>query len=598
MKAAILFSFIVSAIAIQCPIYECGTVPAGVCAQINSNSSILLNQNGCPNGQACNLTQVWDPIGAIPAENVQCVPEEQLDTNPLKLLNITEFLMPLLNQSNIELQPEVSALEGNVTGVQANVTGVQANVTGVQGNVTGIQANVTGVQGNATGIQANVTAAEGTNATTAQEGIPPASVNITTNATGTTVETNATTVIANSTSGGGGRRLQGGRGGVGPPAGGAGPTTVVNVTTVAPVNATTPPSSGAPPAGQPNATLASPANVTTPITAVNVTTVPPLANATAGQPGAQPEAQPGAQPSPPQPSGPANVTAVPISGAPNATVTGPQAPNATATGPQAPNVTAPGPQAPTPTPPTGPTVNQTAGAPSNATLTPTNVTAIQPSENITSTGQENITSVAAGILQAQNQTAPSGQSTATLQNTPVISTNNATNTTELDVSNIAQVLSQYVQQNESGYNVAIPGVGFISIQSQEKKISCVIAKNRDLASGTAPFECNTDADCLLQDGTFATCICGMDGKSYCKPDYYDSEFSAFTDQCKNGEMDQEVFIEWVRYHHYYLPLKTAPNCGENLFMELQKASQSQQIAAQSSGEMLAMSLVMILLLLA
>jgi hypothetical protein len=145
--------------------------------------------------------------------------------------------------------------------------------------------------------------------------------------------------------------------------------------------------------------------------------------------------------------------------------------------------------------------------------------------------------------------------------------------------------------------VIIPGVGFISIQSQQKKISCVIAKNRNLVSGQPPSQCNTDADCLLEDGTFATCICGMDGTSYCKPDYYDNVFSAFTDQCKNGEMDQEVFVEWVRYHYYYIHLQSAPDCGENLFMELQKASQSEQIAAESSGEVLAMSLVMVLLLL-
>ena len=633
MKAAILFSFIVSAIAIQCPNYECGTVAAGVCAQVQ-NSSILLNQDGCPNGQACNLTQVWDPIGAIPANSVQCVSEAELDTNPLKLLNITEFLMPLLNQSNLELQPGVSGVEGNVTAVQGNVTAVQGNVTAAQANVTVAQGTLSAAQGNLTTAQGNVTAAQGTltaaqgnvteaqgnvteaqgnvtaaqgnvsaaqvnatgaqgnvsaaqvnatgaqgnvsaaqvNATTAQGG-SPVLVNITTNATGTTVETNNTT-------GGGSRRLQGGRGGVGAPIPG-GPSTTVNVTTISLTSnatnatATPTPTPGAPPGGQPNATIAAPANVTTPITTlnvttVNVTTVPPLGNATAGQPGAQP----GAQPSPPQPSSPANVTAVPISSAPNAT--------------------APGPEAPAPTPPPA---NQTAAAPTNATLVPANVTEVQPSENITSTGQENITSEVAGILQAQNQTAPSGQSTATLENTPVISTDNATNTTVLDVSNIAQTLSQFIQKNESGYNVDIPGVGFISIQSEQPKISCVIAKNRNLVSGQPPVKCETDADCQLEDGTFATCICGMDGTSYCKPDYYDDVFSAFTDQCKNGEMDQEVFVEWVRYHHYYIPLQTAPDCGEDLFIELQRASQSEQIAAQSSGEMLALSLAMILLLL-
>jgi hypothetical protein len=498
--------------------------------------------------------------------------------------------MPLLNQSNLETQEGVSA--GNITAPQTAV-GAE-NITEGAGNMT------------------------------SAEGIQPASVNITTNATGTTVETNTTTVISNSTSGGGRRRLQGGRGGVGPPATG-GPATTVNVTTVSPVsNASVPTSPGAPPAGQPNATVTS-----TPITVVNVTTVPSLGNATVGQPGAQP--------SPPEPSGPANVTAVPISATPNVTAPTPEGPpanvtaptpegppanvtaptpegppanvtaptpegppaNVTAPTPEGPpaNVTAPTPEAPGPTPPAEPTLNQTAAASTNATLTPSNVTAVQPSENITSTGQENATSVVAGILQAQNQTAPTGQSTVTLENTPVISTDNATNTTELDVSNIAQTLSQFIQQNESGYNVIIPGVGFISIQSQQKKISCVIAKNRNLVSGQPPSQCNTDADCLLEDGTFATCICGMDGTSYCKPDYYDNVFSAFTDQCKNGEMDQEVFVEWVRYHYYYIHLQSAPDCGENLFMELQKASQSEQIAAESSGEVLAMSLVMVLLLL-
>lgn len=47
-------------------------------------------------------------------------------------------------------------------------------------------------------------------------------------------------------------------------------------------------------------------------------------------------------------------------------------------------------------------------------------------------------------------------------------------------------------------------------------------EDKDLASGSHPKECEDvsteSTDCLLKDGTYSPCVCGINAKAYCVPD--------------------------------------------------------------------------------
>ena len=66
--------------------------------------------------------------------------------------------------------------------------------------------------------------------------------------------------------------------------------------------------------------------------------------------------------------------------------------------------------------------------------------------------------------------------------------------------------------------------------------ACAKDNNKRLATGSHPKACSTSGDCELQDGTFATCQCSVDGNYYCKADLGDPDmFSTLLDLwCKDG----------------------------------------------------------------
>lgn len=64
---------------------------------------------------------------------------------------------------------------------------------------------------------------------------------------------------------------------------------------------------------------------------------------------------------------------------------------------------------------------------------------------------------------------------------------------------------------------------------------CLRQPNKDLKSGSHPKVCESDADCMLKDGSYSSCVCGFN-KSYCSPDWSSSYFDEWMNNCSQ-ELD-------------------------------------------------------------
>ena len=98
----------------------------------------------------------------------------------------------------------------------------------------------------------------------------------------------------------------------------------------------------------------------------------------------------------------------------------------------------------------------------------------------------------------------------------------------------------------------------------------VRADKRNLASGVYPKACATDADCLLQDGTFNPCACGLNGKAYCIPDLSSKLFNQYWKKCNetSNTVYRNDYYYWTWYLEYYSLIVSAPSCAWSVGIEL------------------------------
>jgi len=89
----------------------------------------------------------------------------------------------------------------------------------------------------------------------------------------------------------------------------------------------------------------------------------------------------------------------------------------------------------------------------------------------------------------------------------------------------------------------------------------------DLKDGVHPKQCNTEQDCELVSGDFSSCLCGMDGKKYCKPELSSSVFKYYLLECQ--ENSQQILLKdlkmWEYSYDNFIDLVTAPYCAEDTF---------------------------------
>lgn len=114
-----------------------------------------------------------------------------------------------------------------------------------------------------------------------------------------------------------------------------------------------------------------------------------------------------------------------------------------------------------------------------------------------------------------------------------------------------------------------------SSSSQEGFMNCGDRQsNKSLESGSHPKKCTNigeeDESCLLEDGTYSECACGMDGKSYCKPSPSDTPFDDYWSECdKHDNVVNALFFNYYdMMHSYYIEYETTPDCGNDVFTEL------------------------------
>jgi hypothetical protein len=86
-----------------------------------------------------------------------------------------------------------------------------------------------------------------------------------------------------------------------------------------------------------------------------------------------------------------------------------------------------------------------------------------------------------------------------------------------------------------------------------------------------PKQCRTDKDCILKNLNTSPCLCGMDGNSYCMPQWGSEVFEAYWNKCNNnnGYMVSYWWFYWSSLQKYYNYYIAAPDCAMNIFAELQ-----------------------------
>lgn len=121
---------------------------------------------------------------------------------------------------------------------------------------------------------------------------------------------------------------------------------------------------------------------------------------------------------------------------------------------------------------------------------------------------------------------------------------------------------------------------------------------KDFASGDTLVQCTKptqkDEACILQDGSYAPCVCGFDRKSYCVPDISSSVFDDYWAECfKSGVnygriSDDDHYWFWYYKINYFLPYLTSYSCARKLFEEFTKID---DLMYTSSAATLAISIL-------
>lgn len=110
---------------------------------------------------------------------------------------------------------------------------------------------------------------------------------------------------------------------------------------------------------------------------------------------------------------------------------------------------------------------------------------------------------------------------------------------------------------------------------------------KSFASKRSVIECDQDEDCVLEDGSYARCICGLRSDStsgYCQPSFSSSVFDAFWSTCENGfTQDYALALYQTQTWKLFPYLQYSASCAKNLFYDLQVYGQLeyQQVTASA-----------------
>lgn len=124
-------------------------------------------------------------------------------------------------------------------------------------------------------------------------------------------------------------------------------------------------------------------------------------------------------------------------------------------------------------------------------------------------------------------------------------------------------------------------------------------QGKELASGSHPKDCTSNHDCLLQDGTYSLCLCGVrtiNTNGICSPEMSSALFSNYWGSCDNKGFIQEKdmgFYYSVLQRVYHL-VQSDVTCAPQLLWEfsiLQDAELRMQSGAQAGALLSLLSLI-------
>lgn len=114
------------------------------------------------------------------------------------------------------------------------------------------------------------------------------------------------------------------------------------------------------------------------------------------------------------------------------------------------------------------------------------------------------------------------------------------------------------------------------VNDSEFKTSCLdFHSNRDLEVGEHPKQCDSNSDCKMKDGDVNQCICSLNSKAYCQPDFSSKTFNFYWKECA----DNNDFIRDPELYRYaelliaFYPYTIDPvSCTDDYFSELSEMS--------------------------
>ena len=124
---------------------------------------------------------------------------------------------------------------------------------------------------------------------------------------------------------------------------------------------------------------------------------------------------------------------------------------------------------------------------------------------------------------------------------------------------------------------------------------------KSLKSGSFPKECfkagNSDENCLLDDGSYLECRCGLQSKLYCSPNPDSEVFDDYWSKCEDE--DYVVKAGFYNYYktlfEYYVEYNSALSCSKSLFKEFSVIS-AKVPSSESSSKLLAVGFGMFLVM--
>ena len=238
----------------------------------------------------------------------------------------------------------------------------------------------------------------------------------------------------------------------------------------------------------------------------------------------------------------------------------------------------------------------------NVTTTTANVTTTTqpvtteavPVDNTTTPVIVNVTTT------AENATEPTPPPTSEVNTTSLTTTEVNTTATGVNSTTPAtNVTAPATNVTTTTTNVTTTDTNATAITTTTTYNCSARSDQKNLQSGSYPKECTSADDCLLEDGTANECVCGADGKQYCRPDINSDVFDDFWQLCEDGKMNSTSYSNWEIYNEYYVFVESAPSCMEDIFPELITANAAESYASDESefGMLLGLSgLIWIVLL--